>query len=469
MKNIFVWGLLYYLRFFARLTLFLHKPKVIGITGSVGKSSTRNALHAMMKDYFKVKVIKEGNSETGIPLGVLGLNPGNYRLPDWLKAMFLAPFKLNSLKDIQYLIIEMGIDSPHPPKNMDYLLTIVKPDIAVVLNVYPVHTMQFDEIVDENLIGEKRIKTILEKIVEEKMKIITKAEPKVSIYNVDDKNIRRYTSSEQNESRSSRQARTLNFGESEEADIKFLNYQVNLKRTSFRYLLKKENKEIEINIQNFVLPKRYLEVFAATIAVGKSIGLTNKKIVDGLSKNFTIPTGRGSIFEGINSSIIVDSSYNASKASVLTFLEMTKELSEKENRPFILLLGDMRELGQETKMEHEAVAKKIADLKVDQVYCVGPNTKKYVIPKIKKDPSTRTSSSLGMTGGARWFRTAVEAGDYLRKTLPYRAIVLVKGSQNEIFLEEAVKKILKNKSDSKKLCRQNDFWVKKKRAFFQGV
>jgi len=445
MKNIFVWGLLYYLRFFSKVALFLHKPKVIGITGSVGKSSTRNAVFAMMKDYFKVKVIKEGNSETGIPLGILGLTPGNYRLPDWLKAIFLAPFKLNSLKNIQYLIIEMGIDSPLPPKNMDYLLTIVKPDIAVVLNVYPVHTMQFDEIVDENLTGEKRTKTIVEKIAEEKMKIIIKGEPEVGIYNLDDGSIKYLVSSIKY-----KKTRLVSFGKNEEADIKYSDYQVNLNRTSFKYLLKKENKGIEINIKNFVLPKGYLEVFAATIAIGKGLGLTDREIVKSLTNNFTVPSGRGSIFEGVNSSIIVDSSYNASRASVFTFLEMTKELSEKENRPFVLLLGDMRELGQETKMEHEAVAQKIVDLKVDKIYCVGTNTKKYIKYR-------------------RCFKTAIEAGDYLRRTLPYRAIVLVKGSQNEIFLEEAVKKLLKNKSDYKKLCRQNSFWLNKKKAFFQGV
>ena len=334
----------------------------------------------------------------------------------------------------------MGIDSPLPPKNMDYLLTIVKPDIAVVLNVYPVHTMQFDGIVDEKITGEKRIKEIIEKIAEEKFKIITKAKPKIGIFN----ELASFHLG------GGRGTKLTSFGQSDEAEIKFLDYQVSLKKTTFKYLLKEENKEIEVNIRNFVLPRGYLEVFAATIAVGKNLGLTDNRIIKGLSDNFTVPSGRGSIFEGINSSIIIDSSYNASRASVLTFLEMAETLSEKENRPLVFLMGDMRELGQEAKIEHETVAKKILDINVSQVYCVGPNTKKYI-------------------RYTRWFKTAIEVGDYLRKTLPYQSIILVKGSQNEIFLEEAVKKILKNKSDAKKLCRQNDFWINKKKEFFQGV
>ncbi|MBI5127020.1 hypothetical protein HZA76_01015 [Candidatus Roizmanbacteria bacterium] len=435
---------LYYLRFFARVSLFLHKPKIIGITGSVGKSSTRNAVFAMMKDYFKVKVVKEGNSETGIPLGILGISPGHYRLLDWLRVMISAPFKLNNLKKIDYLIVEMGIDSPLPPKNMDYLLTIVKPDISVVLNVYPVHTMQFDELFQKDLSGEKRLEYIVKRIAKEKLKIINKANPGVGIYN---ENLKPQIANLKNKTINTK---LISFGKSDEADIKFLNYQVDLKKTSFKYLLTEENDELEISIKNFVLPKGYLEVFAATISIGKNLGLTDKQIIKGLSDNFSVPSSRGSIFEGINSSIIIDSSYNASRASVMTFLEMTEELSEKENRPFILLLGDMRELGQEAEIEHEAVAKEIIALKADQVYCVGSNTKEYI--KYTK-----------------WFKTSVEAGDYLRKSLPYRSIILVKGSQNEIFLEEAVKKMLKNRSDERKLCRQNDFWLKKKADFFQGV
>ena len=444
MKNILIWFLLYYLRFFARIALALNKPKVIGITGSVGKSSTRNAMHAMMKDYFKVKVVEEGNSETGIPLGILGIDPGHYKILDWLRVIVSAPFKINNLKDTEYLIVEMGIDSPHPPKNMDYLLTIVKPDFSVVLNAYPVHTLQFDELFAHDLSEKQRLEYIVKRIAKEKAKIITRAAPSVAIYN-------------ENLGFNFNHPKKLAFGRGAEADIRFVDYRVTLKETSFKYLFAKENDEIEITIKDFVLPEAYFEVFAAVLAVGRSIGLSDKQIQSALAKNFTMPAGRGSLLAGINSSVIIDSSYNASRVPVLTFLEMTSEISEKENRPFVFLLGDMRELGKEARVEHEAVADKIKDLKVDRFYGVGPLTLEYVIPRLK-----------GAVNEVKWFKTAIQAGNYLRRALPYRAIILVKGSQNEIFLEEAVKKILKNKSDEERLCRQNQFWQGRKKAFFQG-
>jgi len=443
MKNIFIWMLLYYLRFFARLSLSINKPKIIGITGSVGKSSARNAIYAALKDYFKVKMIKEGNSETGVPLGILGIDPGHYQMTDWLRVIFLSPFKINYLKGIEYLIVEMGIDSPYPPKNMDYLLTIVKPDISVVLNVHPVHTEQFDRVINENLIGKKRLKSILDRIAEEKLKIITEVNPKIGIIN---ENLA------SPDLRGREGTKLIIFGNNKDVDIRFLNYQADLKETTFKYLLTKDNQEIIINIKNFVLPKGYEEIFAATILVGKALNLSNIQIKTGLEKSFSMPLGRGSLFSGIRDSVIIDSSYNASKAPVLTYLELSHRLAEQETRPLVFLFGDMRELGEEARQEHLQIVQEIIK-KVSQLYCVGPLTKQFVIPQV-----------TGKIKEAKWFENSVQAGIYLEKHLPYRSIILVKGSQNQIFLEEAIKKILKSKSDFKNLCRQSDFWMWKKQS-----
>jgi len=443
MKNIFIWMLLYYLRFFARLSLSINKPKIIGITGSVGKSSARNAIYAALKDYFKVKMIKEGNSETGVPLGILGIDPGHYQMTDWLRVIFLSPFKINYLKGIEYLIVEMGIDSPYPPKNMDYLLTIVKPDISVVLNVHPVHTEQFDRVINENLIGKKRLKSILDRIAEEKLKIITEVNPKIGIIN---ENLA------SPDLRGREGTKLMIFGNNKDVDIRFLDYQADLKETTFKYLLTKDNQEIIVNIKNFVLPKGYEEIFAATILVGKALNLSNIQIKTGLEKSFSMPLGRGSLFSGIRDSVIIDSSYNASKTPVLTYLELSHRLAEQETRPLVFLFGDMRELGEEARQEHLQIVQEIIK-KVSQLYCVGPLTKQFVIPQV-----------TGKIKEAKWFENSVQAGIYLEKHLPYRSIILVKGSQNQIFLEEAIKKILKSKSDFKNLCRQSDFWMWKKQS-----
>ena len=447
MKNFFIWGLLWYLRFFARLSLFINHPKVIGITGSVGKSSARNVVYAILKDHFSVKMIKEGNSETGIPLGILGLDPGDYKISDWFRVMILSPFKILYLAGIKILIVEMGVDSPYPPKNMDYLLTIVKPNISVVLNAYPVHSEQFDAVILDDLSSDKRVELITRRIAEEKAKIITKAEPEIGIFNDSDKNLKSII-----EKGLGNKTKLLSFGEDKKNEVYYGKYDVDLEKSCFELIfLHYRSKKVNIEIKDYFLPKKYQEIISAGFLVGLSLGLDINKIKKSLINNFFLPVGRSSFFYGINDSIIIDSSYNASRASLLTFIETASLLAKKENRPLVVLMGDMRELGKEAEQEHKIVAEALKKTGVDYFYCVGELTKKYILPEVSK--SVKES---------QWFENSIKLGEYLKTSLPYHSIVLVKGSQNTIFLEETIKFILKNKKDEKKLCRQSEFWMKKK-------
>lgn len=449
MKRFLTSQILSYFRSFARKALNKHQPTTIGIAGSVGKSSTRNAIEAILKDYFPTKSV--GNSETGIPLGILGMKPENYTKLDWAKMLIKSPFNLNYLEGTKYLIAEMGIDEPDAPKNMEYLLTILKPHIAVSLNVSATHSLQFDKTVtDKSLSPDERLKEIVKNIAQEDTKMITKSQCTIGIYNADDEYV-----VGQIKDKTPTSTKLLSFGSKSSYDISYGLYKVSLKGTSFNFYLKTDDKreELTIHFASYILPREYREVFAASILVGLQTGLTIEQIKTSLEKNYVLPKGRSSLFSGINNTTIIDSTYNASKASITAFLELVDTLKKETDRPVTLLLGDMRELGKESKIEHEEVATKLMGI-VDYLYLVGPLTREYVLPVVQLQES--------LFKEIRWFDTSTRAGEFMKENLLKDSIVLAKGSQNTIFLEEAVKQILENKSDQKNLCRQEEFWKKEK-------
>lgn len=455
MRQIFIWLVLFYLRFWARLALSFNRPYVIGVAGSVGKSSTRNALFAVIKEYYKTKVVS-GNSETGVPLGILGISIDGFGKKNWLKTLLKAPFRVQNLKSVTHLIIEMGIDDPYPPKNMSYLLTIVKPDMGIDLNATATHTQQFEKLLKKHT--KDSLEFILKKIAEEDSKIITNGFTKVGIYNKDDLRLKDTIKKKAKD----QSLILLTFGQDKNNSIYYGDYAVSTKKTKFTFFVRSEkgDKAIELSFPGILLSPASRESLASVILACHALGLTYTQIKEALEKNFTLPKGRSSLFSGVRGTLIIDSSYNSSKSTVLSFLELLKVLKEKTKRPAVFLMGDMRELGNEARQEHEEVARAIVPI-VDELYCVGPLTGEFVVPIVKESLGKK-----GRTKRVEVYKNAVQAGLHMKEELPNNALVLVKGSQNTLFLEETVKFLLENPLESKKLTRQEDYWMKTKQDFF---
>ncbi len=459
-RNYAVWCVLLYLRFFTKIALLLHHPYIIGVAGSVGKSSTRNALYAMIKDTASTHVVT-GNSETGVPLGILGLSIKSYSLKEWLSVLIKVPSRIRNLKGFTYLIIEMGIDDPFPPKNMSYLLSIVKPDMAISLNISATHTLQF-----EKLLKGKKLKNptdfLLRKIAEEDTKIITKSHCKIGIYNADNPYIMDCISEFK---KSNSATHLIPFGKEKINIVSYNDYEVTTKKCKYTFFVNTEKgiKELEIQFTKFLLPKASQESLAAVIAAGINLGFSLTSIKESIEKNYSLPKSRASVFEGVNESMIIDSSYNSSKLSVLTFLELLEMLKKKTKRPIAFIMGDMRELGGVGAAEHEEVARRIIPI-VDYLYCLGPLTTEYVAPIVKEAVNNNRRKTTPVHIDI--FKSPIQLGLHVKSELPKGAIVLIKGSQNEIFLEEAIKFLLSNPLDAKELCRQDEYWLQRKAAYF---
>ncbi len=460
MKSIAVSFILWYLRSIARFSLWLNRPTVIGIAGSVGKSSTRNSVYAALRDSVQVKMVS-GNSETGLPLGLLGIKPSGYSPLHWITMLLRAPFGIVYLRGTTHVVVEMGVDGPFPPKNMEYLLSFVRPDIAVSLNVAATHTGYYEAALsqeEQQLPPAEKRDRIVELIAEDDTRIIRDSGCRVAIFNQDDSMIHALITDWAKTQ--SDDVRVLAFSMKDPAGGRVLVHHVSIEGTTFMVMIGSET--IALSFPGLVLPAVYGENMVVALLVAQACGVSLEQAAESLSAHTIVPAGRSSVFPGVHQSTLIDSSYNASRAAIVPFLSLLSQIAQREDgsmRPRILLLGDMRELGAESEFEHLALVPDLIQ-HADAVYCVGEITRDVLVPALQSD---------GRIPDVQWFESSRVLGQWLSKALPEEAVVLVKGSQNTIFLEEAIALLLKNPADAQKLCRMEPYWQTIKEDYFRSL
>jgi len=430
--------IVWYLKFFAKLQIAKFKPFIIGVGGASGKTSLSNFVYIILSKKYIVRQGKGKNSETGIPLDILGLKINNYNYSEWLKILILAPVKvLFDFNKYQVYIAEMGIDSPVEPKNMSYLLKIIKPKIAVLTNISFEHSVYFDPLVaDEN--AKKREETILNLTIKQEGLLLTSANIESTvILNLDDQNIYNLKPNVKAKIVSvSRKYKTADFY------IENIKNYVDMFLVQFRY----KGKAYKLEIDN-PLPEHFAYSFLLSIAIANSYGITIDDSIKYLNKDFSLPPGRMSVFKGIKNTILIDSSYNnATLTPILDLLSFVKEIGKQRRR--IGIIGDMRELGTMSKALHEEVAKKILET-LDIAILIGPLSQQYILPVLKKNDFPNYS-----------FSNFSSSKQTIMEIIKPKDMILVKGSQNTLFLERAVEMLLKDPKDSLKLCRRGDYWDK---------
>lgn len=434
LNEVLKWVVLWQLKLCAIAQLKKSKPYIIGVTGSVGKTSAVYAIEAVLKNEPNLKVTHQVNSETGIPLHILGIKLSDYSRVSWLKALVLAPIKvLTDWQKTGTYLMELGVDGPSAPKNMSHLLSIVSPQTGVLLNVEAVHSQNFDVLIQENEGREIKAKEL---IAAEKGKLIENLpESGYAILNIDDPNVKAFMGKTK--------ASVVTFGFDQTASVVVVAVTPSLQGT----WIKLKNND---TVVDFIVPKRALSrvygyTFAAAIAVGLSRGISFEQCIENIKTNFTLPNGRMSLLSGVNNSFIIDSSYNASKIPMLEALGMLREVGSSKK---LAILGDMRELGEISEEVHRQVAQKAAEV-CEKVWLVGPQMKQYALPLLGQK--------------AVWCENAGVAAEKAREVLGSGDVILVKGSQNTLFLEYAVEKLLKNPEEAGKvLCRRGGFWQKER-------
>jgi UDP-N-acetylmuramoyl-tripeptide--D-alanyl-D-alanine ligase len=427
---------LWYLRTAAKIQLSKSNNTVIGIGGSSGKTSLCRIVEEILKTKYKVKASRGLNSETGVALSILKLIPGGYTLFDWLRISFLIPIRLLTLREkYDFYVCEMAFDRPGVMKQ---LINTAHPKIATLTNISLEHSENFDKLVPKESKGKQN--AVLEFIAKEES-LLLKSTPAdgIAILNIDDPEIEKL----KNEIKAKPLTISAKY---DNADFFAKDIAITLERLEMNIVY--SGKVFHLKTKR-ALSYCYVYTILLAVAISVSAGLSIEKTIEAISQKLNLPNGRLSIFKGIKNTTLIDSSYNAQPIAMLDALDFLKTVSKERRR--VAILGEMRELGEETKQEHEKIAKKIKE-SVDFAVLIGPSMKKYVSPILDE---------VGLN--YKYFPNFTSSKEFVKNNIKGEDVILVKGSQNTLLLERAVEMLLADKNNVKKLTRPNKFWEKQRK------
>lgn len=430
MKDIFKNTIIKIVTWQAQLVLKRYKPKIIAITGSVGKTSTKDAIFTVISKFKTVrKSEKSFNSEIGLPLTILGCPNGWSNPIIWLENI-ISGFILILFKKSypEYLVLEIGVGKPGDIKKN--VVPWLNPDIVVITRFpdKPVHVEFFDSVED---------------IVEEKSALAFALKPDgVLILNHDDEKVYNI--------HHKANRKTVSFGMNDNATYKFsypvyLNSKIdgNEVTRGISFKLENEGHSYPVMLPN-VVGMHYVGSALASLAVASEIGCDLLTSIKYLS-DYDTPPGRLSVIEGMNNSTIIDDTYNSSPVAALAAVQV---LSDMKGKRKIAVLGDMLELGKYTKDEHYNLGEAVAPV-AQMLVLVGPRAKFIAEGAIEKGFKQKEIYSFDSSRtAAKFMEGVVEKGD----------LILIKGSQG-VRLERVVLAIMAHpEKKDKLLCRQEKEW-----------
>ncbi len=429
MKFIFLPMLKFLMRWLAELTLARYEPGIVGITGSVGKTSIKAAVKAVLGSDRRVRASgKSFNNELGLPLTVLGDWESTEGLFFWPKVLIAGIAQL-IVKNPFYphiIVLEYGVDRPG---DMDYLLRIARPQIGIVsaLGDIPVHVEFF---------------TGPEAVRREKAKMVgVLPVTGFAILNGDEPAVM--------EMKTETRAHPLTFGFSRGVEMRVSGLQNRLDK-NFRGLsfkLSYGGESVPVKIEG-VFGKSYAYAAAAACAAGLIYGMNLGRMAEALSAYKPVP-GRLCLVPGIKETFLIDDTYNSSPAAAYEALRVLGGLKAKRR---VAVLGDMLELGKYTMEAHESVGKLIPK-NADILITVGSRAK-FIAERAVKSGFSKKKIMTFMDVG--------EAGLELQRKMQKGDLILVKGSQS-VRMEKVVKEVmLEPQKAGELLVRQSPVWFRKR-------
>jgi UDP-N-acetylmuramoyl-tripeptide--D-alanyl-D-alanine ligase len=402
------------LRKLARLTIWRYRPGIIGITGSVGKTSAKLAIQAVLEKGRSVRASPDNlNNDLGLPLAIIGdwdaddlaivtkaTPAGTLRARKslfWAKVIAVALwhiiFKSQDYPEI--LILEYGADRPGDIK---YLLSIARPNMSVITAVgaIPAHVEYYSGPED---------------VAREKGKLIEYLSVGgFAVLNGDDAVVRNL--------QSRTRARVVTFGFEKSAEVRITRFEHRVHDgtpAGISFKLEHSGTFVPVRLEH-AFGRAHAYAAAAAAAIGIAFGMNLVAISEALA-SYAPADSRMQVFRGIKSTYVIDDAYNASPGALRVALEALRDLPGKRK---IAVLGDMLEIGKYTSEAHARAGELVAQA-ADVLFAVGPRA--TMIADAAHESGMKKNAIFS-------FATAAAAKIALRDFVKKGDIILVKGSHN---------------------------------------
>lgn len=343
------------------------KGQLIGITGSVGKTTTKNLAAAALKSAGRRVLATTGNlnNRVGVPMTLLLLDD-----------------------TVDTAVIEMGTSEPG---EIPRLAAISRPDAAIVTRASLAHTEGLGTV---------------EAVADEKVALLGALSPDgIAIANGDDGPVKK-------RAMVVAAKRKLFYGRAAANDIRVLDWEAAAGGTHASYKVRGRGVELEMGL----LGEGAVLNAAAVLALAYGLGLSLEDAARGIVSVEPTP-GRMRPVAGAGDRLIIDDTYNANPASVEVAIGAASAIAEKRKAPLVLVLGDMKELGPHGEAAHREVGKLVADS--GAFLFVGCGSGMHEAVDVANEHGIDTL----------WFEDAGDWGG-ISDRLPLHAVVLVKGSRS---------------------------------------
>lgn len=419
----------------AKATLAEHRPQIVAVTGSVGKTTTRHAIASVLDGSFVVRVPEKNyNNELGVPLTILGEHSAGRDPWHWAKVLWRAR-RHGGVNYPQLLVLEYGADKPG---DIRALCRVARPCVSVITAVSPVHVANYpsiDALVDEKAsLGEE-----------------TDADGLV-VLNADDTRVAAMADR--------MSALVVTYSLTRDADVRLTDIRTEiLARDAFlpgeaavrtTATVRTHRGQATLVLEN-CLGVGVLAACGAAVAVGGYFGVPVATAVERLSTRMQSTAGRLRPIAGMKGALLLDDSYNAAPASMRAGLAALAQFSPREGARRIAVLGKMAELGTYATDEHTAIGHQVAET-ADMFIAIGQEMR----------AAKEAAAAAGMAPDVlSWFPTPETAAAFLESVIGAGDVVLVKGSQSAR-MEKVVKALMAEPLRAHELlARQSEDWLRR--------